>query len=282
MLSLHPPPPTEHIDVLEMNEAFEEIDGSFQFTGTLIVYNTHNGLHHARSIPRHSSPLEVKLEHLINVIPIPMPAHAPLFPSGFTRAPDLPPQKCYIKKPKLISYDRICQGSQPNDIAESVLLEATVCELLKQHPHPNIAPYLGCQVADGRITGLCFPRYRRTLMEEADPGSHMKRDFRSKYKRSKDYSAVLAGVESGLKHLHALGLVHNDINPSNIMLDGDKAVIIDFESCRRVGESLEDCGRTYEWYDEEVNTSLPQNDLDALEEIRIWLGVGSGPFQFAE
>ncbi|KAK4144166.1 uncharacterized protein C8A04DRAFT_36824 [Dichotomopilus funicola] len=266
MLSLHPPPPTEHIDVLEMNEAFEEIDGSFQFTGTLVVYNTHNGLHHARSIPRHSSLLEIKLEHLINFIPIPISAYTPLFPSGFTRAPDLPPQKCYIKKPKLISYDRIRQGSQPNDIAESVLLEATVCELLKQHPHPNIAPYLGCQVTDGRITGLCFPRYNCTLMEE----------------RSKDYSGVLAVVESGIKHLHVLGFVHNDINPSNIMLDGDKAVIIDFESCRRAGESLEDCGRTYEWYDEEVNTSLPQNDLDALEEIRIWLGVSSKPFQFAE
>jgi hypothetical protein len=29
----------------------------------------------------------------------------------------------------------------------------------------------------------------------------------------KDYSHVLAGVESGIKHVHPLGLVHNDINP---------------------------------------------------------------------
>lgn len=112
----------------------------------------------------------------------------------------------------------------------------------------------------------------------------MKRRLRSDpgWRASKDYSGVLAGIERGIKHLHALGWVHNDINPSNIMLDGDEAVIIDFGSCRRAGESLDGAGRTYEWYDERVETALPRNDLDALEEIRIWLGDDSRPFQFAE
>ncbi|KAL2128420.1 hypothetical protein VTI74DRAFT_9206 [Chaetomium olivicolor] len=282
MPSPHPPSPTEHIDVLEMNEAFEEVDGSFMFTGTLIVYKTGGDLHHAVSEARYSSPSEVKLEHLNNDVLIPVSAYSPLFPSSFTRAPDPPPQNCYIKKPRLISYDRIRQGSQPNHIAESVLLEAAACEFLKQHPHPNIATYLGCQVSDGRITGLCFVGYHRTLMQEVNPGGLMKRTFRSNSQRSKDYSSVLAGIESGIKHLHALGLVHNDINPSNIMLNGDGAVIIDFGSCRWVGESLEGAGRTYEWYDEQVKTASPQNDLDALEEIRIWLGDDSKPFQFVE
>jgi tRNA A-37 threonylcarbamoyl transferase component Bud32 len=77
-------------------------------------------------------------------------------------------------------------------------------------------------------------------------------------------------------------LVHNDINPSNIMLDGDEGIIIDFGSCRRVGESVEDAGRTYEWYDESVETARPQNDLDALEEIRMWLGDVCTPFRFDE
>jgi serine/threonine protein kinase len=110
----------------------------------------------------------------------------------------------------------------------------------------------------------------------------MKRQLRSERRSEKDYSRVLAGVESGIRHLHALGLVHNDINPSNIMLDGDEGIIIDFGSCRRVGESVEDAGRTYEWYDESVKTAHPQNDLDALEEIRIWLDDGSKLFQFDE
>lgn len=66
------------------------------------------------------------------------------------------------------------------------------------------------------------------------------------------------------------------------MLDGDVPIIIDFGACRREGESLEDVGRTYEWHDDAVKISVPSNDLDALEEIRIWLGNGSGEFQFDE
>lgn len=277
------PPQREEVRVLEMNEAYEEVDGSFEFTMTLIVYQTAGGdLYHAVSKARYSSPSDVKVEHLSNKILIPVSAYAPLFPSGFTRAPDPLPEHCHIKKPQLISYDRIRQGSRPDDIAASVLQEAAVCELLKQQPHPNIAPYLGCQVSDGRITGLCFVAYERTLMEEVNPGGLMKRKVRSQGRSSKDYSRVLAGVESGIRHLHGLGLVHNDINPSNIMLDGEEGVIIDFGSCKRVGESLDDGGRTYEWYDEHVTTALPQNDFDALDEIRIWLGEDSRPFHFAE
>ena len=49
----------------------------------------------------------------------------------------------------------------------------------------------------------------------------------------------LEDILKGIRHLHSLGLVHNDINPANIMLDNNgTAVLIDFDSCRRVGESL--------------------------------------------
>lgn len=93
---------------------------------------------------------------------------------------------------------------------------------------------------------------------------------------------MLAGVERGVRHLHGLGWAHNDINPSNIMLDGDEGVVIDLGSCTRVGESLRGVGRTYEWYDDKVEAAVPQNDLDALDEIRTWLGEGAKPFRFAE
>ncbi|KAK0701102.1 hypothetical protein B0T21DRAFT_134482 [Apiosordaria backusii] len=281
MWSPHPQP-SEDIDVLETNEAYEEVDGVFQFIDTLVVYKTGGQLHHAVSAARPRRPSELKIQHLNNNIPIPVSAYSPLFSPDFTRAADPLPQDCYVKKPQLISYDRICRGPRPNSIAESVLLEAAVCELLTRHPHPNIATYLGCQVSDGRITGLCFARYQRTLMKEVNPRRLMKRNLRSDRQGRKDYSSVLAGVESGVRHLHALGLVHNDINPTNIMLDGDKAIIIDFGSCRRIGESLEGVGRTYEWYDEQVNTAALQNDLDALDEIRTWLGGDLKPFKFAE
>ncbi len=110
----------------------------------------------------------------------------------------------------------------------------------------------------------------------------MKRTLRPDYQRSKDYSGVLTGIETGVSHLHGLGLVHDDINPGNTMMNDGKVAIIDFSSCGRVGESLESAGHTYERDDEQVETALPQNDLDALEKIQTWLADDSRPFQFDE
>jgi hypothetical protein len=49
-----------------------------------------------------------------------------------------------------------------------------------------------------------------------------------------------------------------------------------------VGESLQGVGRTYEWYDDKVEVTVLQNDLDALDDIRIRLGEAAEPFQVAE
>ena len=117
-------------------------------------------------------------------------------------------------------------------------------------------------------------------MKEVNPHGLIKRKLRSTRQATEDYSCILTDIESGINHLHSLGLVHNDINPSNIMINNHRAIIIDFGSCRRLGESLEDVGRTYEWYDEKIQHSLFENDLNALEEIRIWLGISSRVFQF--
>jgi hypothetical protein len=66
------------------------------------------------------------------------------------------------------------------------------------------------------------------------------------------------------------------INPGNLMVEGDEVVIIDFGSCRWVGESLEGVGTMSE------STLLSQRMtfLYAPEEIRIWLGDGSRLFLF--
>jgi serine/threonine protein kinase len=37
--------------------------------------------------------------------------------------------------------------------------------------------------------------------------------------------------------MHDLGLVHSDLNPSNIM-DGNNPIIIDFDSCKPEGQKL--------------------------------------------
>jgi serine/threonine protein kinase len=275
-----PPIPNQQLELLESRETYEDSNEGFQFAGTLMVYQLNGFLYHAMLKGRYSSPSSLNAEDLMNVKQIPASAYNPKFSVGFTAAPEMVPNGCYVKKPRLISYDLISEGPRPNSIAEDVLKEVRVYELLMMHPHPNIATYLGCQVSGGAITGLCLEKYPRTLMKEVNPGALMKRALRNTREAREDYSRVLTDIDSGIRHLHSLGLVHNDINPSNIMIDGDRAIIIDFGSCRKIGESLKDVGRTYEWYDEEVQQSLPENDLKALEEIRIWLGVGSSEFQF--
>ncbi|KAJ5555898.1 hypothetical protein N7513_003540 [Penicillium frequentans] len=274
--------PQPSIHVLEINEYFEETDDIYNFAGTLIVYDDGNEMHHAVLEDRCTLPSDICPELPKNNIRIPRFAYSPEFSSNSTLAPEPLPTNSYIKKASLISYDKICDGPQSDLIAKSVLMEAATCEVLRKHPHPNIATYLGCQVFDGRITGLCFAKYQHTLMQEVNPENRTKRQSRRSRQMTTDYNPVLAEIRSGLEHLHSLGLVHNDINPRNIMFDGEKAVIIDFDSCRRIGEDLGNAVCTYEWCDEIAKQSVVENDLKALEEIRIWLCDDSKEFQCEE
>lgn len=79
-------------------------------------------------------------------------------------------------------------------------------------------------------------------------------------------------ILAAIKHLHSLGMVHNDINPANIMLDEDGTLIlIDFDSCRYIGESLGNTGTKRTRHDPTVDISLEKNDLDAFEDLQVWL-----------
>ena len=62
----------------------------------------------------------------------------------------------------------------------------------------------------------------------------------------------------------------------------DTPITVDLGSCRAIGESLEGVGRTYEWYDAEVKTARPSNDLDALAEMEAWMFGKVDEFKFAE
>jgi serine/threonine protein kinase len=110
---------------------------------------------------------------------------------------------------------------------------------LRLHPHPNIAEYLGCVVKKGRVTGLCFTKYPAYLNDLkmviiwAKPSNKVHLDTK----------VCLKGIEAGLKHMHKLGLVHNDITTHNIMMDGDKPIIINFNACTREGEYIGQIGK---------------------------------------
>lgn len=83
-------------------------------------------------------------------------------------------------------------------------------------------------------------------------------------------------LRAGVDQLHYHGLAHNDLNPSNILLTkDDRAIIIDFDSCKRFGEPVVDSGTPgcieEGTLDEEIRISTPHNDEVALAIIKSWL-----------
>ncbi|KAI0183936.1 serine/threonine kinase [Xylaria flabelliformis] len=188
----------------------------------------------------------------LNIIKIPEEHIWPLADPNLTQAPDPLPVSSYQKRPQLLNYDGT---EEDHDFLPRVVLnEAKACEILRKHPHPNIARYLGCIIKDGRIKGLIFDKYPVTLYKMLEDETPF------------DKERCIRGIEAGVQHMHDLGLVHNDLNPANIMMDGDNPVIIDFDSCKPEGEKLLK-GGTFEWSTDEAY-SKRSNDHYSLSKIR--------------
>ncbi|KAK6992534.1 kinase-like domain-containing protein, partial [Favolaschia claudopus] len=179
----------------------------------------------------------------------------------------------YIKRPPAILYEP--NGKHTG--GKYMLHESVICEVLMKHPHPNICEYFGyvASAVDGRMEGLCFQRYRQSLWDlivgdgrdapDVVPDAH--------YVVLKlTVQGVVEDIKRGIQHLHSLGYAHNDINPSNIMLSTQgQAVIIDFDSCRKVGESLlTGKAGSPDWSNGSVESD-PASDFYGLEKIEEWL-----------
>ncbi|RGP72139.1 serine threonine kinase [Fusarium longipes] len=180
----------------------------------------------------------------------------PTFSSSLTAAPAGMIKYCYLKYAQLAAYE-------PGNtiIKERVLAEANVCEVLMKNPHPNIMKYWGCYVVDGRIEALCLAKYTMTLAERVDTGVPL------------DTERCLTGIRDGIQHLHSLGLVHNDINSRNIMMDpADNPVIIDFDSCTREGEKMVK-GWTLGWCIKDSMTGERENDFYGLIKLEEYLAA---------
>lgn len=129
----------------------------------------------------------------------------------------------YIKHPKVSNSDGSCA------VAQYLLHEARVSQFFRMHPHPNISHFHGCAVGpDNEVAGLCFQKYAETLAERVDSG------------RPIDTAGCMAQIKAALDHVHALGLVHNDVVAENIMFRtrGPDLVLIDFDSCTGLHSGL--------------------------------------------
>ncbi|KAK4222953.1 hypothetical protein QBC38DRAFT_518027, partial [Podospora fimiseda] len=120
----------------------------------------------------------------LDIIKIPSEDIWPLANPEFTRAPDALPPNAYLKRPCLFGA-----GCHNPHIQETILSKVEVCEVLKKHPHPNFARYLGCVVKEGRVRGLAFTKYSVTL------------DQMLKERTPFDKERCLRGIEAGVYHM---------------------------------------------------------------------------------
>ncbi|KAF2760177.1 serine/threonine-protein kinase-like protein [Pseudovirgaria hyperparasitica] len=231
--------------VVEYAEAFETVYGDLTFSHTKIIAKHESSYLYALSDRRFRAKSEIDLQ-LLTLVPIPSSNIWPDFPSHFTRAPDDAALHYHVKRPHLIDYGDTEVSTRMSDV---MLHEAQICEILRRSPHPNIAQYHGCVVDDGKISGLCFERYDHDLLQE------------SKSQRSFSLAACLTDIRRGLTHLHGLGIIHCDINPSNILCKDGRFVIGDFDSCAFEGQELGLKGGTIGWRLEDCRVAKRENDF---------------------
>lgn len=223
----------------------------------VIVYGNYSDMYIAR-FPDENLPSDgdLNLDELCGER-IPLDHIFPIFDADtFRLAPDPLPDYCYTKLVNTMIY--AIDGRRDNKVSELTLHEALACEDLSRCPHPNIALYLGCQVINKRIVALCFKKYKYTLYERIENN-----------RNGLDKDRCVKDIQSGIEHIHRAGYAHNDINPSNIMFDEDgKAVIIDFDSCRKLGHKLGMKTGTKGFYDKNATTSEKQNDYHSFTIIK--------------
>ena len=129
------------MEVQEQGEQWEDVNGDLEFHYTMIILSKGDDYFHARYNHRMMSPAQINPK-VLKMQQIPTEHLWPVYSKNLTLAPDPLPVDSYIKRPRMIQYtqDHTC------GIPDLLLAEARICEILKKHPHPNIARYFGCLV----------------------------------------------------------------------------------------------------------------------------------------
>lgn len=252
-----------NMQILQRHETFKRIDNRNQFHRVKFTIEQDGNYYIGYLKARQENPSD--LSQLQDVQQVQTTGRGPKLQPHWTIT--LPTNESHVKKPAI---DDLVNPKLESQMEH----EIQVWEIIKQHPHPALAVYHGCVESEGRASGLVFTQYEETLSQRVNPGRLCKRDFIASGRPLVQpwMRRWLESIESGLGHLHSLGLVHNDITPANIMLgDKNEAVIIDCDSTCRIGESLVDKKRTYGWADRNVTHAAPSNDLKSLGELETWL-----------
>ncbi|KAI1085447.1 kinase-like domain-containing protein [Whalleya microplaca] len=256
-------PKITHFNNLDfVAEAFDPKTSDFLYT-TFAVIERDDGVYFGQlNIPKLKITFE---EYTSALVRIPDAEIYPQFPKSgeLTLAPEELASNQYVKRPRLFQYEEYKAQDCVDVIPALILEEAHHLETVSRHPHPGIVGYHGCRVRRGFVTGLVIDRHAGDLKQYV-------RDNLGPL----DKGPFMEALESAINHLHSLGLAHNDVNPSNILVNAaGMPVLADFDSCRPVGQKLTYSRGTRGWIDtdESYDTSETRHDTFALEKIRAWL-----------
>ncbi len=123
------------MEVCEQHEAFVEEDGELVFSHTKVILRNGDQYYYATTSNRYRTKSEV-VPSSLKLHPIPTSKIWPQFEKGFTVAPKPLPPASYVKQPSFLHYGDTKASTEQSNL---LLQEARVCEILKKHPHPNIA-----------------------------------------------------------------------------------------------------------------------------------------------
>lgn len=262
---------TTWADFAYVSEEFDSETHEFQYT-MLAIINSDDVIYYGELPTRKA---EISFQQVTATLkPIPDSEIFPELPVSdakqFTPAPlELPANvQVFIKRPNISQYDVYKRYNVVHLLAQSFLEEARTMEFLSAHPHPYFIRYHGCRFRKGYLTGIVLSRH-----------SHDLKSYLSREVGNIDKRAFMNALESAIHHLHSLGWAHNDLNPTNVLVDDSEAsrgmpILIDFGSAREVGSLLGTSRGTSGWIEgriEDYTTSKKEHDVFALEKMRLWL-----------
>ncbi|KAF4975630.1 hypothetical protein FZEAL_7621 [Fusarium zealandicum] len=168
----------------------------------------------------------------------------------------------FIKRPPLDLYDKCKQEGTLPVLPAAVLEEAHALQVISKRPHPGLVKYHGCRIVRGRITGLVLERQPNDLNRHLETVGPV------------DTGPFMTALSSAVRHLHRMGMAHNDINPANILVNSQNMpVLADLGSCREIGHKLTASRGTLGWIDDgdDYSTSEMNHDVVGLDKVRAWL-----------
>jgi hypothetical protein len=124
------------MEIIQSAEAFKPVGDKLEFDRVEGIVRYNSVVYFGKWQDRRHPPLS--LSELYDVKRVETDDRGPEVQPSWTVASSKPSSSCYIKTPSLFDY-----ACTP-DLERRILREVETCEVLRKHPHPNVASYRGC------------------------------------------------------------------------------------------------------------------------------------------